>query len=167
MEYRALGAVVCLSTMLACTSMEIQLRQPGEQMLDFPQPVAVESECARRPLPFLKLERSELLPTRLRPGGRLSHRLVYVMCPSRASGVIDGKLYTRIQYKGITVHSDTVEQELKPGRWMVDSIIALPEMATPGVYALEARFESPKGRFSFQADFLVEDGRTLLSLPRS
>ncbi len=64
-------------------------------------------------------------------------------------------------------HSDTVERELKPRRWVVDSFINLPEMAVPGIHALETRFESPKDRFSFQADFPVEDGRTLLSLPRS
>ena len=66
-------------------------------------------------------------------------------CLSHASGLIDGKLYTRIRYRGIPVQSDTVKQELKHVRWLVDSFIALPEMATPGVYALEACFESPKG----------------------
>ena len=58
-----------------------------------------------------------------------------------------------------TVHSDSVERELQPGRWMVDSFITLPELAKPGMYALSARFESRKGGFSLQSDFLVESRR--------
>jgi hypothetical protein len=57
------------------------------------------------------------------------------------------------------VHSDSVERELQPGRWMVDSFITLPELAKPGMYALSARFESRKGGFSLQSDFLVESRR--------
>ncbi len=165
MEYRALGAVVCLSAMLGCTAIQLKLRQPGERLMDFPEPVAVEYDCAKRRLPFFKLEETELVPSRLRPGGQINHRFVYVMCPSRLSGVIEGKLYTRIQFKGKTVHSDAVKRELQPGRWVVDSFVTLPEKAMPGMYALEGRFESSKGRFSFHSDVLVEEGRKLLSLP--
>jgi hypothetical protein len=165
MEYRALGAVVCLSAMLGCTAIQLKMRQPGERLVSFPEPVAVEYDCAKRRLPFFKVEETELIPSRLRPGGQLSHRFVYVMCPSRASEVIEGKLHTRIQFKGKTVHSDSVKRELQPGRWVVDSFITLPEKAMPGMYALAARFESPKGHFSFQSDFLVEEGRMLLGLP--
>ncbi len=156
MGNRALGAVVCLSAMLGCTAIRQTLRQPGERLVDFPEPVAIEYDCAKRRLPFLKVEESELIPTRLRPGGQLNHRFVYVMCPSRASGVIQGTLHTRIQFKGKTVHRDAVKRELQPGRWVVASSITLPEEAAPGMYALATRFESPKGRFSFHSDFLVE-----------
>ena len=92
MEYRALGAVVCLSAMLGCTAIQLKLRQPGERLVSFTEPGAVEYDCAKRRLPFFKVEESELIPSRLRPGGQLNHRFVYVMCPSRASEVIEGKL---------------------------------------------------------------------------
>lgn len=161
MDYRTLGAVVCLSATLGCTAIQLQLRKPGERLMNFPEPVAVEYACAKRRLPFLKVEKSELIPTRMRAGAKLNHRFVYVMCPSRASEVIVGTLYTRIQFKGKTVHQDKVTRELKPGRWVVDSFITLPENAMPGMYALTARFDSSKGRFSFQSDFLVEEGRKL------
>jgi hypothetical protein len=148
--------------MLGCTAIQLKLRQPGERLASFPEPVAVEYDCAERRLPFFEVEEVELIPSRLRPGGELNHRFVYVMCPSRASEVIEGELYTRIQFKGKTVHSDAVERELQPGRWVVDSFITLPEQAPPGMYALEGRFESPKGRFSFRSDFLVEEGSMFL-----
>ena len=102
----------------------------------------------------------------MRAGAKLNHRFVYVMCPSRASEVIVGTLYTRIRFKGKTVHQDKVTRELKPGRWVVDSFITLPEQAMPGMYALAGRFEGKQGSFSFNADFLVEEGRSLLSLSR-
>ncbi len=156
MDYRVLGAVVCLSAMLGCTAIQLKLRQPGERLLDFPEPVAVEYDCAKRRLPFLKVEESGLTPSRMRPGGRLNHRFVYVMCPSRASEVIAGTLHTRIQFKGKTVHLDKVKRELQPGRWVVDSFITLPKQAMPGIYALAGRFESKRGSFSFKADFLVK-----------
>lgn len=156
MGYRALGAVVCLSAMLGCTAIQVRLRQPGEQLLSFPDVVAAEYDCAKRSLPFLKVEKSELIPPRLRPGGQINHRIVYVMCPKHASGVIEGKLYTRVQFKGTTVHSEAVERDLQPGRWLVDSSVTLPEQAPAGMYALEVNFESSKGRFSVQSDFLVE-----------
>ncbi len=165
MEYRALGAVVCLSAILGCTAIQLKLREPGQRLVSFPEPVAVEYDCAKRRLPFFKVEEFELIPSRLRPGGQLNHRFVYVMCPSRVSEVIEGKLYTRIQFKGRTVFSDAVKRELQPGRWVVDSFITLPEEASPGMYALAGRFESSKGRFGFHSDFLVEEGRKFLSLP--
>ena len=165
MDYRTLGAVVCLSAMLGCTAIQVKLRKPGERLMDFPEPVAAEYDCAKRRLPFLKVEESELIPTRMQAGAQLNHRFVYVMCPSRASEVITGTLYTRIQFKGKTVHQDKVKRDMQPGRWVVDSFIKLPEQAKPGMYALAGRFESKKGRFSFNADFLVEEGRSLLSLP--
>ena len=147
MGNRALGAVVCLSAMLGCTAIQVKLREPGERLMSFPDVVATEYDCSKRRLPFLKVEKSELIPTRLQPGGQISHRIVYVMCPSRASGVIEGKLYTRVQFKGTTVHSEAVKKDLQPGRWVIDSSITLPEAAPTGMYALAIRFESSKGRF--------------------
>jgi len=164
MEYRTLGAVVCLSEMLGCTAIQTKLREPGSRLMDFPEAVASEYECAKRRLPFVKVEESELSPKRLRPGAQLSHHFVYVMCPSIASEVINGTLHTEIRVKGKAVYRDSVKQELQPGRWRVDTFITLPEQAELGMYALATRFESSKGRFSFHSDFLVEPGRALLSL---
>jgi hypothetical protein len=161
MEYRALAAVVCLGAMLGCSAIERKLREPGEQLATFPGSVADEYDCAQRRLPFIEVEQAEIIPSRVRAGGRLNHRFVYVMCPERASGVIEGTLYTSILFKGKTVHSDDVQWELQPGRWVVDSFISLPGLAKPGMYALSARFESQRGGFSFQSDFLVEAPRPL------
>ncbi len=159
MGSRVLGILVCLALVSGCSQLPLQWRKPGETMVTFPEPVAREYRCTKRRLPFFEVEKNELSPHRTRPGSRLDHRLVYVMCPSRISEVISGKLYTRIHFKGKTVHTDVKKQDLQPGRWLIQSFIKLPDHAEPGIYALEARFESPRGRFNVHSDFLVEPGR--------
>ena len=159
MGNRILGVVVCLALVLGCSQLPLLSRKPGETMMTFPEPVAKEYRCAKRRLPFFEVEKKELTPHRARPGNRLDHSLVYVMCPSRISEVISGKLYTRIHFKGKTVHTDVKDQDLQPGRWLITSFITLPIQAAQGMYAMEARFESPRGRFNVHSDFLVEPGR--------
>ena len=156
---RVLGILMCLALVSGCSQLPLLSGTPGEKMLTFPEPVAREYQCSRRGLPFFEIEKNELTPHRTRPGSRLDHSLVYVMCPSRISEVVSGKLYTRIHFKGKTVHTDVKEQDLQPGRWQITSFIKLPEQAVPGIYALEARFESRKGRFNVHSDFLVEGKR--------
>ena len=158
MGSRVLGILVCLALVSGCSFLPLGAEKPGETMVTFPEPVAKEYRCAKRRLPFFEVEKNELTPHRTRPGSRLDHSLVYVMCPSRISEVVSGKLYTRIHFKGKTVHTDVKQQDLQPGRWQIKSFITLPEQATPGIYALEARFESPGGRFNVHSDFLVEPG---------
>jgi hypothetical protein len=160
MGYRVLGILVCLALASGCSQLPLKSPEPGETMMTFPEPVAKEYRCSKRQLPFFEIEKNELTPHRARPGSRLDHSLVYVMCPARISEVISGKLYTRIHFKGKTVHTHVKDQDLQPGRWMITSFVTLPKQVGPGIYALEARFESPRGRFNVHSDFLVEsEGR--------
>ncbi len=156
MDRRTLSLVVCLAMMLGCAQLKVQFRQKGERIVDFPEPVAEEYKCSSRKLPFIQVEETELIPHRVKPGSKLNLRYVYVMCPSRISEIVEGKLYTRIHFRGATIYNDVVQSELQPGRWVVDSFIRLPLRADSGMYALEARFESRKGRFSVHSDFLVD-----------
>jgi hypothetical protein len=156
MERRTLSVIVCLALILGCAQLKVQFRKKGERILEFPALVAKEYKCASRKLPFIQVEETELIPHRIKPGGRVNLRYVYVMCPSRISEIIQGKLYTRIHFRGKTIYNDVVQSELQPGRWVVDSFIRLPTRLDSGMYALEARFESRKGRFRVHSDFLVD-----------
>ena len=50
------------------------MREPGEKIVTFPGPMAEEYECAKRKkLPFFKVEDSELLPQRVKPGANVDH----------------------------------------------------------------------------------------------
>jgi len=139
-----------------CAFLKLQWREPGHRNRDLPEQVAVEYHCDKRPLPFFRFERNELVPQRVEAGGEFNQRLVYVLCPDRPTAVIPGRLRTRILFEGDTILEDVVEEKLRPGRWVLDSFIRLPEDAEPGVYAMDVRFESSAGGLHDRVDFVVK-----------
>ncbi len=157
---KAVIAGLCAAILLAapgCSFVKLQLRQPGHHNKDFPQPVASEYHCDKRPLPFFQFERNELVPTRMKPGTEFNQRIVYVLCPEKPTGVVAGRLQTRVLFEGKTILEEVVDQKLRPGRWVLDSFIQLPEDAPPGVYAMDIRFKSPKGQLEDRVDFVVRE----------
>jgi hypothetical protein len=156
-DRKGLSLLLCLGLVAApaCAAIQVKLRDPGETNKSMPDPVALEYHCDKRPLPFFEIEKSELLPDRAKPGQKLSHRIVYVMCPKRPTEVVAGSLETRIRFKGEPIFTDRIDQELKPGRWIIDTHIPLPEQTEPGVYALEVDFDSQQGDLRERSDFVV------------
>jgi hypothetical protein len=138
-------------------SLAKSLRQPGEALADFPEEVWAEYDCDKQRRPFFAIEENELVPPRVRAGGEFNHRLVYVLCPARPTGVISGRLHTRIRFRGDPIVRETTEAyELKPGRWVVDAEVQLPSDAEPGVYAYEVAFESAPVGFEKRLTFVVQ-----------
>jgi hypothetical protein len=137
-------------------SLEKSLRHPGERLADFPEAVWQEYDCGAQKRPFFMLEKNELVPPRVRVGGDFSHRMVYAMCPERPTGVVSGRLSTRIRFRGNPIVRETTEAyEIKPGRWVVDAEVQLPPDAEPGVYAYEISFESDQLAFEKSLTFVV------------
>lgn len=133
------------------------LRDPGEKLETFPELVWEEYDCAKQKRPFFAMEENELVPPRLKAGKAFNHRMVYVMCPRKPTEVVEGRLQTRIRFEGDPIVRETTEAySLKPGRWIVDSEILLPEAAAHGVYAYELSFESRTVRFDEQLTFVVD-----------
>ena len=133
-----------------CTTLYQQavaaIRQPGEQIATTPDEVWKEMDCSNRQRPFVQAESMEIVPEKVKPGGRVNYRLVYVMCPAQPSEVIKTKVARRMLFKGEQVAANVHEGfELKPGRWVVDSFFTLPPESPLGVYALEVGFEAPNG----------------------
>jgi hypothetical protein len=137
-----IGAVGC-TTPVWVGKIRRAVREPGQELVDLPEKVERQYDCQEKRLPFFRLEKSELSPIRVRPGEEFNHRMVYAMCPENPTEVIEGTLVTRIRFKGEPILTETLEAfEIKPGRWIVDAFIAIPETAEVGVYALELRFTS-------------------------
>jgi hypothetical protein len=133
------------------------MRDPGERLVDLPDRVARDYECAERALPHLELERNEINPTRVRAGAALNHRIVYALCPKAATEVVTGTLTTQVRFKGRIVMQERVPGfEFKPGRWSVDTFVRLPNDAETGVYALEIRFEEGNVRLAESLTFGVD-----------
>ena len=160
---RAALALLAAGLALAgCASLrwefEKALRREGRTNLAFPEVVFEEYGCAERKLPWLRIERNELLPPQLRPGGEFTHRLVYDFCPAQPTGVAVGDLEIRILHEGRAIHVEREHAyELWPGRWQVDSFVQLPHDAEAGVYAYELSFRGASTHFLRRASFLVSE----------
>jgi len=138
-------------------SMTKALRDPGEQLRSFPEEVWDEYDCEDQRRPFFIMEESALIPPRVKPKRDFNHRMIYAMCPLRPTEVVAGTLSTRIRFRGKPIVRDTMASyELRPGRWVVDAFVSLPEDAEPGVYAYEVQFESATIEFEERLTFIVE-----------
>lgn len=133
------------------------VREPGEKLVALPEDVSRDYECEARHLPYFQLERHELNPMRLEAGAEFNHRMVYSLCPAKPTEVVSGTLTTRIRFKGRVIVSDRVRGfELKPGRWIVDAFVRLPDDAEMGIYALEVVFQSRSVKMDERITFGVE-----------
>src|SRR5262245_19799182 len=132
-------------------------RKPGERLWTFPDKVWSEYGCDRKELPFFEIERLELSPRRLHAGEEFGNRFVYVLCPDRLTGVVTGLFQTRILHRGkVIVEDRKPNYDLKPGRWVIDTFVRLPQSAETGVYAMEFAFHSPGVSFARSLTFAVD-----------
>ena len=65
-------------------------------------------------------------------------------------------MHRRVLYRGKPVLQESTPHELMPGRWVLDSFIALPEDAEPGLYAMDISFRSRHGHLNDRVDFVVK-----------
>ncbi len=149
-------AIALCVLLTGCATITMKLRKPGVHHVSFVNEVAAEYNCADRKLPFFRIETNELLPSHPKRGGELSHRLVYVLCPSVPTESIDGKLTTRILHKARPLKTDEIPFSIEEGRWVMNTFITLPESAESGAYALDVRFRSKKGNLIATAPFVIE-----------
>lgn len=150
----ALGLAGCVNVM---SVLDRPFREPGEHLKAFPDKVWKQYECDKQPLPFFKIELLDLSPRRLKPGEQFKQRMIYALCTSASTGVVTGQLETRIMHRGrAVVHEKDAHYDLKPGRWVVDSFVRLPEEAQVGIYAFELEFNSSEVDFDKTMTFAVE-----------
>jgi len=151
-----IAMALCVGCATARWSVVKLFRDPGESLETFPEVVWEEYDCENQKRPFFIIEKNELMPEKVTPGGDFGHRFVYVMCPNLPTEVVLGELSTRIRFKGspIVQETDTL-YEIKPGRWVIDAIVHLPEQAEPGIYAYELEFDSDPLAFEKSLTFVV------------
>jgi hypothetical protein len=131
-----------------------EVPQPGRKLVMDPDRVWALEGCESRPLPFLRLDLSEVIPATVKPGGLLNYRFPYTACVPAQPGYILGQLQTILSFKGKNLNTRTDDGfPVETGRWIVDTNIAIPTDAKPGLYFLEAALAAKgatiKGRVSF------------------
>ena len=151
-----IAMALCVGCASARWSVVKHFRDPGESLDAFPEIVWKEYDCENQKRPFFIVEKNELMPEKVVPGGDFGHRFVYVMCPNLPTEVVQGELSTRIRFRGspIVQETDTL-YEIKPGRWVIDAIVHLPEQAESGIYAYEFEFDSDPLTFKKSLTFVV------------
>jgi hypothetical protein len=151
-----LAMTLCLGCASARWSVVKHFRDPGASLETFPEVVSQEYDCENQKRPFFIIEKNDLLPEKVTAGSDFGHRLVYVMCPEHSTEVVEGRLSRRIRFKGVPIVEKTDPiYEIKPGRWVVDAIVHLPEEAESGIYAYELEFDSEPLEFEKSLTFLV------------
>lgn len=152
----SIAIALCVGCAAARWSLVKHFRGPGESLESFPEVVWKEYDCENQKRPFFMVEKNELMPERVTPGGDFGHRFVYVMCPDVPTGVVQGALSTRIRFKGRPIVEQTDPlYEIKPGRWVVDAVVHLPDQAESGVYAYELEFDGGPLTFEKSLTFVV------------
>ncbi|HBZ70186.1 MAG TPA: hypothetical protein DEP35_10805 [Deltaproteobacteria bacterium] len=158
---KALIVGLGLAAALGCTGVvgkvKRALRSPGEELVTMPADVWSEYKCGEQRLPFFRLEQTELIPERVTAGDDVNHRMVYALCPTEPTAVIEGTLQTRILFKGKPVARDANDAyDIKPGRWVVDTFIQIPPQAETGIYSVEVQFLSQTVNFREERSFAVK-----------
>lgn len=158
------AAFAILVALSGCSDIQQQIvsaaRQPGQHVATTPERLWKEDLCQSADRPFVKVESMEVLPEKVRPGGRVNFRLVYAMCPaSKFSETFNARVIRRLSYKGQEVARNVKEDlEIRAGRWAVDSFFTLPAEAPLGVYALEVFVDTPHKRSQkLSRSFVVSD----------
>ena len=153
-----LVAVLSLGCASLRWSFQKAFREEGIVNESFPEQVWEEYDCEIQKRPFFIIEKNELVPPKVKVGGEFNHRMIYVMCPVRATAVVAGRLSTRIRFKGDAIVENADDAyEIKPGRWVVDAFVEIPEDAEPGVYAYEVKFSGKGLAFDKSLTFLVKE----------
>jgi hypothetical protein len=145
------SVLLLLLALSGCSAIQQQIvaaaRQPGDKVLTTPETVVRQAKCANREQPFVRVESIEVLPEMVKPGSRVNHRMIYVMCPlKKISDTLKARVIRNVFFKGEPVARNVKDAiELKAGRWAVDSFFTLPPESPLGVYALEVSLEIPNG----------------------
>lgn len=113
--------------------------------------------CESRGLPFFRVIESNVIPARLPPGGRFSHRLVYALCPAGPDSQPTATVTRELRGGGEVVLTDRADSfRLRPGTWASDEELAVPPNTDPGRYTVNTTVTFGGRVWTEQTDLLIE-----------
>ena len=113
------------------------MRSPGEKMVQTPEDTREKYSCVAYKKRVFHLEEVQILPAVVTSGKEINQRLRYAFCPSIPSDVLRGHITRAIYFEGRKIFRDTTDYEFKPGTWIIDAFVGIPEEAQSGVYAID------------------------------
>lgn len=128
----------------------------GKKQLLAPGDPALARACVQVKQRYLWIDRVEVMPSPVDPGGEMNHRFIYTFCPQGPVERIRGTLTTRVVRDGRALITDTENNyTLTPGQWAVDARIVIPPNAEAGAYTLETGFVAGGAAFKRSTNFAV------------
>jgi hypothetical protein len=132
-------------------------RSRGDKPLAMLSATSESERCATRSLPYFRLVGSEVSPNEVSPGDRLSHRLVYALCPAPGAGEQrTGVTRKIVRHDNLVVVEETASLAIRPGTWANDDDLMLPRMVTPGRYGVETTLSWGDATWTTRADFVID-----------
>ena len=129
----------------------------GKKLVMAPDVVWHDENCASRPLPYLRMERSEVTPPTVKRGNSIIYRFPYTACVPAQPGYILGRFRTAIVSNGKELSSRADETyPIDTGKWIVNTDIAVPERVNPGLYGIEATLVAEGAMIQDRMNFIVE-----------
>lgn len=129
---------------------------PGEKLAASPKETAKKDLClSAQPGERVFLEEAEVAPSAISSGEQLYHRLRYVVCPAAAVRSVSGKIIRTVRLRKVTIFTDVTEHVFKPGSWVVDAAVVVPEEARSGEYAFEVALKTGKSIVRKRSTFFV------------
>jgi hypothetical protein len=151
----ACSGLPCAPNQVESSASEIP--KPGKKLAIAPERAWESENCELRPLPHLRLERSELMPPAVSRGNSIIYRFPYTACVPPQPGYMLGQFRTTISLEGkpLSTRSDDTFP-VETGTWIVDTDIAVPKDAEPGVYSLEATLTAKTATIQDRRKFTIQ-----------
>lgn len=126
--------------------------------MSLPDEVWESESCASRPLPYLRLNRSDVMPNTAKPGEEIVYTFSYTACVPERPGYVLGELVTFI-YLGERLISKRSDHQypIDTGEWVVNTKVAIPKNAELGAYDVEATLSADGKTIMDSISFAVEE----------
>ena len=134
-----------------------EVPKPGRKLAMIPEQAWESENCESRPLPHLRLERSEVTVSTVSRGDSILYRFPFIACVPAQPGYILGRFRTTVSFAGKALNTRSDDTfPVETGKWIVDTDIAVPKDAEPGVYTLEATLAAKGITIQDRLNFTVQ-----------
>jgi hypothetical protein len=138
-------------------SQQSQVLEPGRKLTAIPERAWAIENCASRPLPFVRLDRTEIVPATVKPGASVIYRFPFSACVPPQPGYLLGRFRTTVSLGGKEINTRSDETyPIETGGWSIDTEILVPREAQPGLYNIEAELAVKGVRVQDRLSFTVE-----------
>jgi hypothetical protein len=130
--------------------------KPGKKLLAPHNEVWLNENCKNRPMPYIRLDNSDVIPKTATPGALVRYRLYYTACISDGYYYENGNLKTNIYFQRNVQNTRSDDYKIETGKWIIDTHINVPNDVENGIYVLDATLSIEENKIQDVVSFNVE-----------